>query len=369
MESTGKRNIASATQFIEIFNTDDWDSIGEVVAEHFVLTHPLAGTVPLGPKGMAAAWSGDKESVPDMWHPIPIMITEGDYLAVLLPTYGHFTGKPYHGIPASGKWMEYGMVNIVQLEEGKLVRAWFGMDPLVEMQQMGAAPSFPLRQFSPVEESNIELFQHTIDTANQKHDRVTAFDDVVVAMGPPQHAVETPVRRVEIYRNVAGSLKLEYTHEFTTNPPYGGDPYADTEQSRSVVTRFIDQVLVGHKLEAIADTASKHILLHPTAMPCEASFYGHQGLDGWLSQQWSAFPDLTIDASLIIAEGDIVAMRWSARGTSQGSFLMLPPSGERVEFTGASMYRIEDGRIAEIWDVRNTLGIMRQLNPEIGDPH
>ncbi|MGD2252549.1 MAG: ester cyclase family protein [Anaerolineales bacterium] len=369
MDSTSKRNKVSATRFIDIFNADDWDSISEVVAEQFVLTHPLAGTIQLGPKGMAAAWSGDKESVPDMWHPIPIMITEGDFLAVLLPTYGHFTGKPYHGVPASGKWMEYGMVNIVRLEEGKLVRAWFGMDPLVEMQQMGAAPSTPPRQFSPAEQSNVELFQRTINTTNQKHDRVTAFDDVVVAIGPPQHAVDTTVRRVEIYRNIDGSLKLDYTNEFTTNPPYGGDASADTEQSRSVVTRFIDQVLVGHKLEAIADTASKHLLLHSTAMPCEASFYGLQGLNDWLSEQWSAFPDLTFDASLIVAERDIVAVHWTARGTSQGSFLLLPPSGETIEFTGASMYRIEDDRIAEIWDVRNTLGIMRQLNPEMGGPH
>ena len=82
MSNTGNRNKASASQFIEIFNTDDWDAIGEVVAEHFVLTHPLAGTIQLGPKGMAAAWSGDKKSVPDMWHPIPVMITEGDHLAV-----------------------------------------------------------------------------------------------------------------------------------------------------------------------------------------------------------------------------------------------------------------------------------------------
>jgi hypothetical protein len=33
------------------------------------------------------------------------------------------------------------------------------------------------------------------------------------------------------------------------------------------------------------------------------------------------------------------------------------------------MYRIEDGKIAEIWETRNALGIMHQLNPEIGSGH
>ena len=42
---------------------------------------------------------------------------------------------------------------------------------------------------------------------------------------------------------------------------------------------------------------------------------------------------------------------------------MLPPTGETVQYTGQSMYRVEGDRIAEIWQTRNTLGIMRQLNP------
>ena len=64
------------------------------------------------------------------------MIAEGDYVTVLLPTYGNFTGEPYHGIPPTGKWLEYGMVNMVRLENGKTAEAWFGMDPFAEMRQM-----------------------------------------------------------------------------------------------------------------------------------------------------------------------------------------------------------------------------------------
>ena len=43
---------------------------------------------------------------------------------------------------------------------------------------------------------------------------------------------------------------------------------------------------------------------------------------------------------------------------------MLPPTGEVVEYRGVSIYRIEDDTIAEIWDTRNTLGILLQLNPD-----
>ena len=118
MNNTMKTNNAAATRFIEAFNTDDWDSVSQVVAPTFVLHHPMGGTNELGPEGMVAVWSHFKAALPDSWHPIPVMITEGDYLANLLPTYGHFTGDPHQGIPPTGKWLEYGMVNIVRLEDG-----------------------------------------------------------------------------------------------------------------------------------------------------------------------------------------------------------------------------------------------------------
>jgi predicted ester cyclase len=369
MNDTVETNRVAATRFIEAFNTDDWDTVREVVAPDYVLTHPVAGTVQLGPEGMVAVWSHFKAALPDSWHPIPVLITEGDYLAVLLPTYGHFTGEPHQGTPPTGKWLEYGMVNIVRLEGGKLAEAWFGMDPLVELQQMGAAPSLPPRQLSAAENTNVELFQQTINTAGLEFDNLTAFDDVVVALGPPQHAEDTTTRKVEIYRAANHSLQLAYSHEFTTNPPYAGDPSADTELSHAVVKRFFEQVLRGHGLDVLAEIASPNILIHPTAMPCEASFYGSDGACCWLRGQWKTFPDLIVTDTLMVKRGDIVAVRWTAQGTSRGNFLMLPPTGNPVEYTGMSMYRIEDGKIAEVWDTRDTLGIMRQLDPNMGGGH
>lgn len=367
---TGETNKAAATRFIEAFNTDNWDAVAEVVSTDFVLHHPMGGTNQLGPQGMVAVWSHFKAALPDSWHPIPVMITEGDYLANLLPTYGHFTGDPHQGIPPTGKWLEYGMVNVVRLEDGKLVEAWFGMDPLAEMQQMGAAPTPPPRPLSATEKANIELFQQTVNTAGVEYDKVTAFGHVVVALGPPQYAEDTKTRSLEIYRVEDGALSLVRSHELPTIPPYAGALSADTELSRAVVKRFFTRVLNEHDLGALAEIASPDILIHPTAMPCEAGYYGIDGVGRWLGDSWEAFPDLAIADDFALAHGDIVAVRWTARGTSQGSFLMLPPTGDVVEYTGVSMYRIEGGRIAEIWETRNTLGIMLQLNPDIGGgPH
>ena len=162
-----------------------------------------------------------------------------------------------------------------------------------------------------------------------------------------------------------GTLSLVRSHEFTTSPLCAGASSVDTEASRALVTRLVDTVLSGQDLEALAGIASPHILVHPTAMPCEAGFYGLDGAGRWLGASWDAFADLAVIDYATVAHGDIVAVRWTARGTSTGSFQMLPATGDSVEFTGVSMYRGEDDEIAEMWDTRNTLGIMQQLDPDL----
>ncbi len=366
MNNDIEKNKEVATRFIHAFNTDDWDTVRDVVAKDYVFHHPIGGTVQAGPEGMVGAWADFKASLPNSWHPIPIMIAEGDYLAVLLPTYGHFTGKPYHGNPPTSKWLEYGMVNIVRFKNGKIAENWFGMDPLVEQQQMGVAPSFPSRQLNQSEKENVELFLKTINKTGMEYDNLTAFDNVITALGPPQNKVETSTRKVEIYRNINGTLELDYSNEFTTNPPYAGNPLTDTKLSRILVKQFIKEVLIGHNLNALANIVSSNILIHPTAMPCETSYFSIDGVSNWLNSQWKSFPDLTVTDYFTVSQNDIVAVHWIARGMSKGNFLMVPPTGKIVEYTGSSMYRIEDNKIAEIWETRNTLAIMRQLNPEIG---
>lgn len=362
-------NKATAARFVEAFNQDDWDVVREVVADGFVFHHPIGGTVEAGPEGMIATWAGFKRLSPDSWHPIPVLVAEGDYAAVLLPTYGHFTGRSDQAPPPTGGRLDYGMVNIVRFEAGKLVEMWFGMDPLVELQQMGVAPAFPPPLLTPGEQANLASFMRSSALAPTDFDNLTAIDDAVVACSPPQSSRTSTTRRLEIHRFADGDPALIYRHEIATDPPYGGDPSVDTERSRAVVGRWFEDVLRGHRLETISEIASPNVLVHPTAMPSEAGYFGRAGLAEWLEAPWAAFPDLAVVAELTVAHRDIVAALWRARGTSRGSFLGIAPTGGGVAWTGVSMYRVEDGRIAEIWETRNTMAILHQLDPRIGGGH
>lgn len=104
-------------------------------------------------------------------------------------------------------------------------------------------------------------------------------------------------------------------------------------------------------------------------VPYTDDFVGHGGSrtftheDGMNEAKgWrSAFPDLHVTPDLVIAEGDFVVVRWTARGTNTGTGNGIPATGRKVEVSGTAIFRFEDGKIAEEWTAANTIGLMRQL--------
>ncbi len=80
------------------------------------------------------------------------------------------------------------------------------------------------------------------------------------------------------------------------------------------------------------------------------------------------FPDVVSTIEEIVAEGDKVVARWRSRATHQGEYMGISPTGKEVEFTGISIYRIEEGKIAESWNSEDQLGLLRQIGgvPEPG---
>ncbi len=82
----------------------------------------------------------------------------------------------------------------------------------------------------------------------------------------------------------------------------------------------------------------------------------------------SAFPDLNVTTEDIVAEGDKVVTRWTARGTHQGELMGIPPTGKEVRIKGIDVLRIEEGRMVERWAEYNDLEVMQQLGavPEPG---
>src|ERR671913_570584 len=73
------------------------------------------------------------------------------------------------------------------------------------------------------------------------------------------------------------------------------------------------------------------------------------------------FPDVVSTIEDLIAEGDKVVARWRSRATHRGDYMGIAPTGNRVEFTGISFYRIEGGKIAQSWNIEDQFGLMQQI--------
>ena len=96
-----------------------------------------------------------------------------------------------------------------------------------------------------------------------------------------------------------------------------------------------------------------------------ASVRGRDELRALLGVVWTAIPDFKHDVSDLVASGDVVALRGTARGTHSGPLAgpmgEVPASGRSISFPFAAWARVEDGLIREFrgyWDV---MGFLQQV--------
>ncbi|MGE3073644.1 MAG: ester cyclase [Dehalococcoidia bacterium] len=72
-------------------------------------------------------------------------------------------------------------------------------------------------------------------------------------------------------------------------------------------------------------------------------------------------PDLSIKSEDIIAAGDKVVVRGTLEGTHQGELFGQPPTGKPFSVNVINIYRFEDGKIAETWQLQDIAGFTRQI--------
>jgi predicted ester cyclase len=116
-----------------------------------------------------------------------------------------------------------------------------------------------------------------------------------------------------------------------------------TNRAKALVQRFFDDVLARQSAGAV------DAVIAPGAMVClpTGRFYGPEAVKRAVAQIGTAFTNLRVDVSAIIAEGDQVAAEWTICGTEAGELLGVPPSGRWTCLSGLSFSRIEANRIVE----------------------
>jgi steroid delta-isomerase-like uncharacterized protein len=138
----------------------------------------------------------------------------------------------------------------------------------------------------------------------------------------------------------------------------GGVIFASSlhEQNKALAKRAFEELLSGGRFELAEQFYAKDFVNH--GIHRDASLEEDQAaLKGW----HQAFSDITIVPEKLIAEGDLVAIHWIARGTNTGTGNGLPATGKKAELAGITIWRIVDGKIKEEWSAFDQLSMMQQL--------
>ena len=131
------------------------------------------------------------------------------------------------------------------------------------------------------------------------------------------------------------------------------------ESNRALVAEYIERIWNQGRTDLLAEFVHPEFVSHDPADP--DPIRGFEGLAAAIKSYHASFPDLVNTIEAQVAEGDLVATRWSSTGTHQGTSFGIQATGNRRDVTGIQFNLIQEGLIVEEWHSWDTLGLLRQL--------
>lgn len=131
----------------------------------------------------------------------------------------------------------------------------------------------------------------------------------------------------------------------------------DIKSNKKLLEDFCAAVFVNHDLSNLDHYMKDGYIQHNPDVP-----QGKAGFREFFEITFKAMPDFRYILKDIVADGDRVWMYSTTTGTHNGGeWLGMQPTGKRLSFDVVDLFRIEDGKLAEHWDVADTLTLFTQI--------
>jgi predicted SnoaL-like aldol condensation-catalyzing enzyme len=143
-------------------------------------------------------------------------------------------------------------------------------------------------------------------------------------------------------------------------------PTSGLEANKALADRFHEEIFDQGNLATADEILTPDFVWRvPPDAPDDRLIVGPEGVKEVSTDLRAFIPDFVLTDDDVIAEGDRVVIRWTLRGTAQGESGPVP-----VTFTGIDIFRIVDGKLAELWQITDDLGLETQLagSPVAGTP-
>lgn len=130
------------------------------------------------------------------------------------------------------------------------------------------------------------------------------------------------------------------------------------DDNKALVRRYYEQVVNTGKVDDIDRfIASDYVEVHDN----RRYPLGLEGAREHVLGVRRVYPDLHLTVERQIAEGEWVVTCITMRGTHQGEWIGIKPTGRALEVTAVNVDRVRDGRIVEHGGAANLLGPFMQI--------
>ena len=131
------------------------------------------------------------------------------------------------------------------------------------------------------------------------------------------------------------------------------DPMTHREKLRSLYLSYLE-CCNEHDVDRMASFYTSTIKVNDVPM-------GPAGVAAQFAPLFSAFPDWHWEMRHLVVDGDYIALHFTVTGTHRGSFQGIKATGRRVTTVEFTLYRLEDDKFAEVWDLTDMDAVMRKI--------
>ena len=128
-----------------------------------------------------------------------------------------------------------------------------------------------------------------------------------------------------------------------------------------VLRRWFERVWNAGDESAINELYAATAVAHGLSV---APMPGPEGFKPFFRSFRSAFPNIHVEITHAVSEGDLGVVRCRVTGTHTGDGLGVAGTNRSVDFTGMTMARVVDGRIQEGWNTYDFMAMFQQLGIE-----
>jgi steroid delta-isomerase-like uncharacterized protein len=115
-----------------------------------------------------------------------------------------------------------------------------------------------------------------------------------------------------------------------------------------LVRQHVQHIVNEQQLDVVEQVYHSDLIFHDPFAPGGAA-RGHDGLKGFLQAIFAAIPDFHFAALDYFENGQLAGWHGNVSGTLQHDLASLSGHGQRFEVPISEVFRIRDGKVAEVW--------------------